>query len=223
MATQCKGTQKRINRHAIVTIEAYSILFLIALGGFLLGFSICGMTAPVKEVTVTKTVEVPSYEAEVLPTAEDVTYYDVPLSHSLQRFITEVCADENVPVSLVMAMIEQESQFDPEIVSPDGDYGLMQINSINHDWLEEQYRTADMLDPYQNVFCGIKMMGTFIQVYGDYNTALMAYNMGEYGATKARENGIESTSYSEQVLSLMEKYEQEVAKNAPRTDYDEGK
>lgn len=223
MATQCRGTQKRMNRHTIVTIEAYSILFLIALGGFLLGFSISRVTAPIKEVTVTKTVEVPTYEAEALPAAEDVTYYDVPLSHSLQRFITEVCADEKVPVSLVMAMIEQESQFDPEIISPDGDCGLMQINSINHEWLEEQYRAADMLDPYQNVFCGIKMMGTFIQVYGDYNTALMAYNMGEYGAAKARENGIESTSYSEQVLSLMEKYEQEVAKNAPRTDYDEGK
>lgn len=222
MAAQCRVTKKRVNRHMLVTIEVYLILFLIALGGFLIGLCVGRATAPVKTVTIPETVTVPAYEADELPAVENVTYYDVPLSHGLQRYIAEVCADENVPVPLVMAMIEQESQFDPEIISADSDYGLMQINAINHDWLEAQYRAADMLDPYQNVFCGIKMMGAFIRVYGDYNAALMAYNMGEYGAVKARENGIESTSYSEQVLSLMEKYEQEVTKNAPHTDYYQG-
>ena len=44
----------------------------------------------------------------------------------------------------------------------------MQINTINHEWLAEEYRTADMLDPYQNVFCGIKVIGSYIQNYNDY-------------------------------------------------------
>lgn len=88
-----------------------------------------------------------------------------------------MCADENVPVSLIIAMIDQESKFNPEVVSKTGDYGLMQINTINHEWLAEEYRTADMLDPYQNVFCGIKVIGSYIQNYNDYGLALMAYNM----------------------------------------------
>lgn len=219
MATQCRGTKtKRINRHKLAVIQAYIIIGTLVLIGFIGGLVVGRATAPKKQVTVTETVEVPSYEADSLPVAEEVTYFDVPLSHSLQRYIYEVCADENVPVSLVIAMIDKESKFNPEVVSKTGDYGLMQINTINHEWLAEEYRTADMLDPYQNVFCGIKVIGSYIQNYNDYGLALMAYNMGDYGAKKAWENGIKSTSYSESVLALMQQYEQEVNVNATNTD-----
>ena len=203
MATQCRGTKtKRINRHKLAVIQAYIIIGTLVLIGFIGGLVVGRATAPKKQVTVTETVEVPSYEADSLPVAEEVTYFDVPLSHSLQRYVYEVCADENVPVSLIIAMIDQESKF----------------NTINHEWLAEEYRTADMLDPYQNVFCGIKVIGSYIQNYNDYGLALMAYNMGDYGAKKAWENGIKSTSYSESVLALMQKYEQEVNVNATNAD-----
>lgn len=220
MATQCRGTKtKRINRHKLAVIEVYAIFAVLVAIGLIAGLFIGRHTAPAKEVTLTKTVEVPAYNSDKLPTLKDVTYYDVPLSYSLQRYIYEVCADEEVPVSLVIAMIDKESQFNPEAVSDTGDYGLMQINKINHETLKEQYRAADVLDPYQNVFCGVKMMGSYIKAHdGDYNKALMAYNMGDYGAKKAWENGIKSTSYSESVLALMQKYEQEVNVNATNAD-----
>ncbi len=215
MATQCRGTKtKRINRHKLAVIQAYIIIGTLVLIGFIGGLVVGRATAPKKQVTVTETVEVPSYEADSLPVAEEVTYFDVPLSHSLQRYIYEVCADENVPVSLIIAMIDQESKFNPEVVSKTGDYGLMQINTINHEWLAEEYRTADMLDPYQNVFCGIKVIGSYIQNYNDYCLALMAYNMGDYGAKKAWENGIKSTSYSESVPRLERLY-----LTTPQKDY----
>jgi soluble lytic murein transglycosylase-like protein len=192
-------------------IQAYIIIDTLILISIIGSLIVGRATAPKKQVTVTETIEVPSYEANSLPVAEEVTYFDVPLSHSLQRYIYEVCADEEVPVSLVIAMIDKESRFNPETVSDTGDYGLMQINKINHETLEEQYRATDMLDPYQNVFCGVKMIGSYIKAYdSDYNKALMAYNMGDYGAKKAWENGITSTSYSESVLALMQKYEQEI-------------
>ena len=41
----------------------------------------------------------------------------------------------------------------------------------------------------------------------------MAYNMGDYGAQKAWENGVTSTDYSAKILDLMQKYE-EVLHNA---------
>lgn len=212
MATQCRGTKtKRINRHKLAVIQAYIIIDTLIVISIIGSLIVGRATAPKKQVTVTETIEVPSYEANSLPVAEEVTYFDVPLSHSLQRYIYEVCADEEVPVSLVIAMIDKESRFNPETVSDTGDYGLMQINKINHETLEEQYRATDMLDPYQNVFCGVKMIGSYIKAYdSDYNKALMAYNMGDYGAKKAWENGITSTSYSESVLALMQKYEQEI-------------
>lgn len=95
MATQCRGTKtKRINRHKLAVIQAYIIIGTLVLIGFIGGLVVGRATAPKKQVTVTETVEVPSYEADSLPVAEEVTYFDVPLSHSLQRYIYEVCADE---------------------------------------------------------------------------------------------------------------------------------
>lgn len=209
-------TKKRINRHKLAVIQAYAIIALFVLFGLVAGFIVGRFTAPTKveTVTVTETVEVPTYDSSKLPEVGKITYYDIPLSNSLQRFIYEVCADEEVPVSLVIALIDHESEFNPEVISHTDDYGLMQINTINHEQLEEQYRAADMLDPYQNVFCGIKILGSYIEKYEDLSYALMAYNMGEYGARKAWESGVKFTSYSESILELMSEYEQEVKENA---------
>jgi len=217
MATECR---KSVNRYKIKRIEASAVLAMLVLIGLVIGFFI-GKTQSktiIKTETVVEMVEVPSYEADKLPEISEVFYFDVPLSHSLQRFMYEVCADEEIPITLILAMIELESSFNPEVISKTDDYGLLQINSINHEWLEQQYQTADMLDPYQNVYCGTKIISSYIKKYeGDYTKALMAYNMGNYGASKAWENGIYSTGYTDRVLSLMQKYE-EVVKNAKSND-----
>lgn len=216
MATKAK----RINKHKLVVIQAYAIIAIFVFFGVIAGFLVGRFTAPskVETVTITETVNTPTYESNSLPETVDVVYFDVPLSHSLQRYIYEVCADNSVPVTLVMAMIEHESGFNPESISESDDYGLMQINEINHTQLAKQYRCADMLDPYQNVFCGVRIIGAYIEKYdGDYAKALMAYNMGEYGAKKAWSNGVTSTDYTIKVLGLWENYEEEF-QNAANTD-----
>lgn len=207
MATQCRNA--KINRNKRMKLYANMILVLMVLIGGVLGFFLAKLTTPPQEtITVTKTVEVPAYKSNVLVDTADVFLFDVPLSDSLQRYIYEICADENVPVTLVMAMIEHESGFDPEAVSPTDDYGLMQINAVNHEWLKEEYRCADMMNPYQNVFCGISIISSYIDKYGELDKALMAYNMGNYGAQKAWKNGVTSIAYSEEILSLMKEYEE---------------
>lgn len=205
MATQCR---RKINRNKRMKLYAYAILVMLVLIGGVGGFFIGKFFAPTKTVTVSEIVEVPVYKSDMRIDTADVFLYDIPLSDSLQRYIYEICADEGVPVTLAMAMIEHESRFNSEIVSATDDYGLMQINQVNHEWLEEKYRTTDMLNPYQNVFCGISIIGKYIEKYKDFDKALMAYNMGDYGAQKAWENGITSTDYSEKILSLMDKYEE---------------
>lgn len=207
MATQCRNA--KINRNKRMKLYANMILVLLVLIGGVLGFFLAKLTTPPQEtITVTKTVEVPAYKSNVLVDTADVFLFDVPLSDSLQRYIYEICADENVPVTLVMAMIEHESGFDPEAVSPTDDYGLMQINAVNHEWLKEEYRCANMMNPYQNVFCGISIISSYIDKYGELDKALMAYNMGNYGAQKAWKNGVTSIAYSEEILSLMKEYEE---------------
>lgn len=202
MATKCRRKSYRIAK-----ISAYIILIMLITIGFVIG----RLTAQAKTVTVTETIEVPVVEEE-LPEVADVHYFEVPLSHSLQTYIYEVCAEEDVPVTLIMAMIEHESEFNADTVSSTNDWGLMQINEVNHERLEEKYRCADMLNPYQNVFCGIKIIGSYISKYDDLTKALMAYNLGDYGANKAWASGISSTDYSTKILSLMDEYEEEIEK-----------
>lgn len=198
-----------MKRRTIRKIRFWSIALVLVVTAFFLG----RMVSPTKADTVTvyKYKSVPEYKTDKLPKIVSNYYFDIPLSHSLQDFIYEICVDEEVPITLILAMIETESNFNPEIISKTNDYGLLQINKVNHEWLKKQYRTADMLNPYQNVFCGIKIIGTYVKKYkGDINKTLMAYNMGDYGAKKVWQNGIKSTRYSEKILGLMNKYEEDL-------------
>lgn len=209
MATECRKKKRRISRLTINKIKVFSFLLIILLVGLIIGMFLEAflLRNEVKTETIIKTVEVPAYQTNELPNESELIYFDIPLSHNLQKYIYEICADEDVPMSLVMALIEQESEFNPECVSDTNDYGLMQINEINHTMLDEAYRTADMLNPYQNVYCGVKILSSYLHKYEDKTFALMAYNLGEYGALGAFESGIYSTSYTESVLNLEQIYE----------------
>ena len=144
----------------------------------------------------------------VVETEPPVLYYDCPLSHDLQDYIRQLCETENVPMGLVIAMIDKESTFRASVVSATDDYGLMQINVINHEWLSKQYGITDFLDPYQNVFCGIKILSGHLENYdGDLSRALMAYNMGAGGARRLWNQGIYSTSYTTYILNAMSVYD----------------
>lgn len=200
----------KLNRYKVKVIQAWAIILILLAFSFIIG----RFTAPNKTITVSKSVEVPMYASEKLPDTKENFHFNIPLSYSLQDYLYEVCADEEVPITLILAMIETESSFNPEIISSTDDYGLMQLNKINHEWLNEEFRAADMLNPYQNVFCGTKVIASYVRKYdGDFNKALMAYNMGDYGANKAWDNGITSTKYSEKILGLMKKYEEEINGN----------
>ena len=195
-----------MKRRTIRKIRFWGITLVLVITAFFLR----RIVSPAKADTVTvyKYKSAPEYKADKLPKTVSSYYFDVPLSHSLQDFIYEISSDEEIPVSLILAMIEAESGFNPEIISSTNDYGLLQINKVNHEWLRKSYRTADMLNPYQNVFCGIKIIATYVKKYkGDINKALMAYNMGDYGAKKAWQNGITSTRYSLKIMELKDKYE----------------
>lgn len=208
MATKCRKI-KKISKDKIVDIYTYGILSGLVMTGVAVGFVIGTVTTPVvtKTVTETITVEVPTLNADKLPEVTQEFFYDIPLSENLQRYIFEICKGEDVPVSLVLAMIEHESAFDPEAVSDTNDYGLMQINEINLDQLKEDYRCTDMFNPYQNVFSGVKIISFYLKKYdGDLNKALMAYNLGDHGARTAWRDGILSTYYSDHIIELMKQY-----------------
>ncbi len=203
----------RLKRAIILSLV---LLFLIgALVGFIVGrLSVPKTVIAEIEPTMThSTTDIVTPTVNISPVTDEPTlepvfeYYDCPLDEDLQDYIRELCDETNLPMPLVLAVIEKESSFRAGVISQGGDYGLMQINSINHEWLSEQYGIIDFLDPYQNVFCGITILSQHYAKYEDVDKALMAYNCGATGAKRLWDKGIYSTSYTEKIKEIMTQYE----------------
>ena len=96
----------------------------------------------------------------------------------------------------------------PDGISSTNDYGLMQINACNHKWLTEELGITDFIDPYENIKAGLFILRGLLEKYDSTSKVLMAYNMGENGASKLWEQGIFESNYSKDVLQRQETYRQ---------------
>ena len=133
-----------------------------------------------------------------------VTYYDIPLSCSLQDYINEECNENNVEYELVLAIMKVESDYNPKEVSETNDYGIMQINECNHDELKSKLNITDFLDPYDSTKAGVYMLSNYKWCENE-SQMLMCYNMGVAGARKCWKQGVYESSYSRKVLKEKEK------------------
>lgn len=124
-----------------------------------------------------------------------------------QEFLFYLCNGYNIDFCLVMAVIQTESEFDASVVSVTNDYGLMQINETNHEWLTETLGVTDYLDPYQNMRAGCYILRKLFERYQDTELVLMCYSMGENGASRLWENGIYSTGYTEKVSDWQHEFQ----------------
>lgn len=141
--------------------------------------------------------------------AAEPTYYDIPLSKELQLYTYTRCVDYGIAdhYELVLAMMWQESNFTPDTISKTDDYGIMQINACNHEWLSDLLGTTDFLDACQNIDAGTYIISKMLLKYEDEHKALMAYNMGERGASLNWEAGIYTSNYSRGVVAKREAIE----------------
>ena len=127
-----------------------------------------------------------------------------------QEFTYYLCSGYNLDFTLVMALIKTESNFDCTEISNTDDYGYMQINQINHQWLTDTLGVTNFTDPYQNVRAGVFVLRKLFERYQDTNMVLMAYNMGEDAAGRLWERGIYSTDYTQKVLQNQEKFNKQL-------------
>lgn len=141
--------------------------------------------------------------------AAEPTYYDIPLSEELQLYTYTRCVDYGIAdhYELVLAMMWQESNFTPDTISKTNDYGIMQINVCNHEWLRDVLGTTNFLDVSQNIDAGTYIISKLLIKYEDEHKALMAYNMGERGASLNWEAGIYTSNYSRGVVAKREAIE----------------
>lgn len=139
--------------------------------------------------------------------------YDVPLEDTLQEYIVITCeaAEPPVPVEIVLAVMEHESGYDPDAVGHNEngttDHGLMQINSVNHEWIEIELGLTDMHDPRHNVAAGVHILSGLLEDEGSMGAALVAYQCGQARARELREMGVRETAFSRWVLDRAEEME----------------
>lgn len=111
--------------------------------------------------------------------AAEPAYYDIPLSKELQLYTYTRCVDYGIAdhYELVLAMMWQESNFTPGTISKTNDYGIMQINACNHEWLRDMLGTTDFLDASQNIDAGTYIISRMLLKYEDEHKALMALSL----------------------------------------------
>jgi len=117
--------------------------------------------------------------------------------------VKEKAEKYKVPVNIILAVIEQESSFNPKAYNKnrDGteDIGLMQVNFHHNKKLMEEYgieSPEELYDPELNLELGVRILHENYKRYGSWELALKAYN------------GIRADNwdYVKRILKLSEKY-----------------
>lgn len=144
----------------------------------------------------------PAETPEPVRHRDDIVSEGRLLAYDLQEIMQDCCEVYGVPYALALAIAEVETHFDPDAVSPTHDYGLMQINQCNHEWL--QGLGMDPLTHAGNIEAGLYMIGNYLNQYGDTEMALMAYNNGPGGAKKLWDAGTYQTDYTRKVMTALE-------------------
>ncbi len=125
-----------------------------------------------------------------------------PMTVPELRDIAKAAAHRNgIPPGLVDAVIQAESAYNPEAVSPKGAKGLMQLMPET----AGAFGVADPFSPEENINAGVGLLKNLLEKYnGDYKKALAAYNAGE-GAVD-RNGGVppydETRDYVNRVINL---------------------
>lgn len=211
-----KGTVKNKNFYFKRLLISWGICLLV---GLLIGCILMGIIAYTPKKTEPTPVETYGtldgkvFNEEIpLKWSTDVEVefvpLDVPMDEEMQEFIYCLSYGYNIDFPLVMALIETESSFRADTISKTNDHGLMQINKVNHKWLTEKLGVTNFLDPYENTRSGMFILRKLFEKYEDTEKVLMAYNMGEGGASRLWKKGIYETAYSNKVMEQAVEYKE---------------
>ena len=127
-------------------------------------------------------------------------------SHSargpLAELVRKLAPKYGLDANLVLAVIEAESNFNPQAQSPKNAQGLMQLIPATAD----RFGVADVWDPEQNVRGGMAYLSWLLKYFqGDVELALAGYNAGEGAVT--RYGGVppyaETRSYVSRIIARL--------------------
>ena len=116
---------------------------------------------------------------------DEISWYieDLPLPFQEQEYLWNACQEFGVDHSLMLALIEQETNF-RNVTGDGGDsIGYCQIQPRWWSGLMEEIGADDLTDPQDNFRTGCAIMAHLLERYGTTEDALSAYNSGGPGPT----------------------------------------
>jgi soluble lytic murein transglycosylase-like protein len=135
----------------------------------------------------------------------------------LARSILQESEKNALDPVLILAIIQVESQFNPNAVSSRGAQGLMQVRrEVVTELVEEgkipASRHHNLRDPLVNVQVGVSYLTYLIDMFGDLKIGLAAYN---WGPTRIRKKLVAKeaipSQYASRVLSTHRSLEDQLA------------
>lgn len=139
-----------------------------------------------------------------------------PLDLETSQILVDYALQFGLAPSLILAVIETESNFNPKEVGTHQDRGLMQIIPSTERWLAKdmgheiglEYNPKRIFDPEYNIGLAATYLAFLKDSYGDnLHRILSEYNRGPYNLARYyQRNGTYATSYSKKVLKLEAKY-----------------
>ena len=107
-----------------------------------------------------------------------------PRPDEYAEFVEKYAQEYSVSEELVWAVIKTESGFDSSAVSNKGAIGLMQMMPSTFEWLtndilRDHHNSGMLYDPETNIRYGTYYLSRLYSRFGDWDTAIAAYNGGE--------------------------------------------
>ncbi len=142
----------------------------------------------------------------ILKSKDDITAdvkYDVGTSNlSISQAVDNASKKYGVDKNLILAVIKQESSFNPNATSGCGAEGLMQLmpGTANELGVKNAY------DINQNVDGGTKYLKSLLDTFGNSKMAIAAYNAGPGAVEKSGENISKLPSETRDYVSKVSAY-----------------
>jgi hypothetical protein len=137
---------------------------------------------------------------------------DVELARTIARHARRYATLYKRDADLVLAIIAEESRFNPNAVSPVGAVGLMQVMP---QWEKVLGISGSLKDPEVSIKYGLQVLGFYMEMYKDLEMALTAYNRGPGPVDMALMRGKDPKNrYAPQVLKVYQRLKKLVVNRA---------
>ena len=207
-----EGPESVSRKYHVVSLVTNVLMSLVVVGAVVMTYRLQQRVERAQE-DVTKQANQFATEMEqlridvVTTSSENVTYLkvmllkpgiDKQLARDISHSIVLRAREHKRDPDLVLAIVDVESNFNPNAVSHMGAMGLMQIMPV---WKKSFGIELDLRHVDTSINYGLKILGSYEQTFGSLEMALTAYNRGPNGMVSDMKAGrVPFNGYAENIM-----------------------